>query len=40
VFDTPPSLPERYKFVWRDETRAGANERLQRLLERKEPTYW
>jgi len=32
VFDTPPSLPERYMFVWRDETRAGANERLQRLL--------
>ena len=32
VFDTPPSLPERYMFVWRDETRVGANERLQRLL--------
>jgi nucleotide-binding universal stress UspA family protein len=32
VFDTPPSLPDRYMFVWRDETRAGANERLQRLV--------
>lgn len=31
VFDTPPSLPDRYMFVWHDQARAGANERLQRL---------